>query len=173
LHTKIDGSIGYDLLRDSVLVIDYPASKVTIMKPDAVLSMTDVAIIPLALARGWAAVDARLAIQGCEYPRYVPVGNDPEITLDTQTGVLCRTYERTNETINTALDKLLCEVTQEQKKKGFVPEGCKNGNTWVKSESGKSSSRWSRLPPCGGRRVIDPTKPDDAGDKTASDKPQE
>jgi hypothetical protein len=42
--------------------------------------------------------------------RYVPVGNDPDIALDTQTGSLCRTVADTNDPLG-ILDSA-CAVSQ-------------------------------------------------------------
>jgi hypothetical protein len=78
--------------------------------------------------------------------RYVPVGNDPEIALDTQTGSLCRTISDTNDPLG-ILDSA-CGVTEQERKVGFVPDGCKSGRTWVKGEGDKNPSRYTALPRC-------------------------
>jgi hypothetical protein len=81
--------------------------------------------------------------------RYVPVGSDPEVALDTQTGMLCRTVAvaspgdtrsaslplcgqpiYVDSSTGEALDPA-CAVTSRDKKLGFVPDACKSGKTWV------------------------------------------
>src|SRR5436305_11398705 len=78
--------------------------------------------------------------------RYVPVGNDPEIALDTQMGQLCRTVDDTGDPLG-ILDPA-CGVTADMKKVGFVPRECKSGQTWIKGEGDKHPSRYSSLPRC-------------------------
>jgi hypothetical protein len=93
--------------------------------------------------------------QNVSHPqRYVPVGNNPEIALDTETGVLCRTIADTNAPLD-ILDPS-CAVDQEQKKLGFIPIACKNGKTWVRGEGDKSPSPYTKLPTCGANRTAAP-----------------
>jgi hypothetical protein len=80
--------------------------------------------------------------------RYVPVGNNPEIALDTETGMLCRTVADANDSLG-ILDPS-CAVDPEQKKLGFIPIACKSGKTWVRGEGDTSPSRYTKLPTCGG-----------------------
>ena len=86
--------------------------------------------------------------------RYVPVGNDPDIALDTQTGSLCRTVADTNDPLG--IRDAACGVTPEMKKVGFVPNGCKGGQTWVKGEGDKKPSRYTGLPVCSKIIVVTP-----------------
>jgi hypothetical protein len=62
--------------------------------------------------------------------RYLPVGNNPEIALDTQTGRLCRTVMRSVD-FEAPNSSDVCTVSEESKKPGFVPDGCKSGETRV------------------------------------------
>lgn len=79
--------------------------------------------------------------------RYAPVGNNPEIALDTQSGQLCRTVADTNDPLG-ILDPA-CGVSEEMKKVGFVPRGCKSsGQTWVKGQGDKQPSPYTSLPRC-------------------------
>lgn len=78
--------------------------------------------------------------------RYVPVGNEPEIALDTQSGQICRTVDDTNDPLG-ILDAA-CAVTADMKKVGFVPRACKSGHTWVKGEGSPRPSQYSNLPRC-------------------------
>lgn len=50
---------------------------------------------------------------------------DTNIAFDTQTGQLCKTTGP-----SPFLDPA-CQVTEEYKKLGFIPDGCKGGETWV------------------------------------------
>jgi hypothetical protein len=47
-------------------------------------------------------------------PRYVPVGNNPEIALDTESGTLCRTIADTNDPLG--IRDAACGVSQQEKK---------------------------------------------------------
>jgi hypothetical protein len=78
--------------------------------------------------------------------RYVPVGGDPSIALDTQTGMLCRTVDDANDPLR--LFDPTCAVTPEQKKLGFVPTACKKGVTWVRGEGDATNSKFTKLPTC-------------------------
>jgi hypothetical protein len=78
--------------------------------------------------------------------RYVPVGNNPEIALDTQTGTLCRTIADTNDPLG--IRDSACGVSQQEKKSGFVPSACRSGETWAKGEGDKNPSRYTSLPNC-------------------------
>jgi hypothetical protein len=69
--------------------------------------------------------------------RFVPVGNNPDIALDSQTGMLCRTVSDTNDPLG-ILDPA-CAVDEQGKKLGFVPVGCSGGKTWVRGSSEKGS----------------------------------
>jgi hypothetical protein len=86
--------------------------------------------------------------------RYAPVGNNPDIALDTQTGTLCRTIADTNDPLG-IMDSA-CGVNQQEKKLGFVPSGCKSGQTWVKGEGDKNPSRYTSLPLCSKVIVVTP-----------------
>lgn len=86
--------------------------------------------------------------------RYVPVGNNPEIALDTQTGTLCRTIADTNDPLG--IRDPACGVSQQQRNSGFVPSGCKADQTWVKGEGGKNPSRYTSLPVCSKVIVVTP-----------------
>src|SRR5271157_5654906 len=88
--------------------------------------------------------------------RYVPVGNNPEIALDTQTGMLCRTIADTNDPLG--IFDPACGVSEQEKKLGWVPKGCKSETTWVKGEGDKSPSRYTHLPMC--QKVIVVTEED-------------
>jgi uncharacterized lipoprotein YajG len=52
--------------------------------------------------------------------RFLPVGNNPEIALDSQNGTLCRT-------VPAAGREPGCALSEEEKKLGFVPLSCKSG----------------------------------------------
>jgi hypothetical protein len=67
VQTKLDGVIGYDLLRVAVVVIDYPTGRVTIKMPDIDAPVAGKYTIPLSLSNGWASVGATTRIRGCEY----------------------------------------------------------------------------------------------------------
>lgn len=86
--------------------------------------------------------------------RFTPVGNDPEIALDTQSGELCRTVADTGDPLG-ILDPA-CGVSEDMKKVGFVPRACNSGKTWVKGEGDKHPSRYSNLPRCGKVIVVTP-----------------
>src|SRR4051812_27521391 len=79
------------------------------------------------------------------FQRFVPVGTNPEIALDTVMGKLCRTVPNGGDPLG-ILDPG-CGVTKEMKDIGFVPKKCSSGKTWVKSES-KSSAPYSNVPDC-------------------------
>ncbi|HMD97053.1 MAG TPA: hypothetical protein VKM93_06945 [Terriglobia bacterium] len=64
--------------------------------------------------------------------RFLPVGNNPEIALDSQDGTLCRT-------VPAAGREPGCAVSEEDKKLGFVPASCKGGQTWIKAVKGGSA----------------------------------
>lgn len=76
--------------------------------------------------------------------RYVLVGSDPEIALDTQLGVLCRTVANPDDPLG-ILDPE-CAVTERDK--SFIPDTCKSGRTWVRGVDDKKHSRSSTLPFC-------------------------
>jgi hypothetical protein len=78
--------------------------------------------------------------------RFVSVGNDPEIALDTQEGMLCRTVPYPNDPLG-ILDEN-CAITAEQKKLGFVPDNCKSKQTWVRGETA-NNPKYASLPRCG------------------------
>jgi|ERR1700733_7387900 len=97
--------------------------------------------------------DSKQQEQPCT-ARYVAVGNNPDIALDTQTGSLCRTVADTNDPLG-ILDSA-CAVSQREKKAGVVPSGCKDGMTWVKGEGDKNPSRYTSLPICNKIIVVTP-----------------
>ena len=88
--------------------------------------------------------------------RYAPVGSNPEIALDTQTGMLCRTVADTNDPLE-ILDPA-CALSEQNRKAGFVPDACKSGKTWVRGEGDKHPSRYTSLPVC--EKVIVVTEED-------------
>ncbi len=98
-------------------------------------------------------VDSKQQEQPCS-PRYVPVGNDPEIALDTEAGTLCRTIADTNDPLG--IRDSACGVSEQEKKSGVVPGGCKSGQTWVKGEGDKNPSRYTSLPVCSKVIVVTP-----------------
>jgi hypothetical protein len=79
--------------------------------------------------------------------RYLPVGDNPDIALDTQTGMLCRTFDDTS--APTGFRDPACGVTEEQKQRSFVPYTCKTGQTWVQID--QHSSHYASVPSCNKR----------------------
>jgi hypothetical protein len=79
--------------------------------------------------------------------RYLPVGDNPDIALDTQTGMLCRTFDDT--TAPSDFRDPGCGVTEEQRLRNFVPYMCKSGQTWVQLD--QHSYRYTTLPVCNKR----------------------
>jgi hypothetical protein len=82
--------------------------------------------------------------------RFLPVGNNPEIALDTSRGILCRTVTDVQAPAN--LFDPACELTdaqraEQEKYKGFVVDSCKTGRTWVRSEL-KGAANYGALPLC-------------------------
>jgi uncharacterized RDD family membrane protein YckC len=65
-RAKIDGVIGYDLLRNSIIVIDYPGAKVILEKPEEAVRPSTKNSVPLALKDGWASVSAVIRVGSCE-----------------------------------------------------------------------------------------------------------
>ena len=86
--------------------------------------------------------------------RYFPVGNNPEIALDTQTGTLCRTISDTNGPLG--IREAACGVSQQEKKSGLVPNGCRADQIWEKGEGDKNPSRFTSLPVCSKVIVVTP-----------------
>jgi len=79
--------------------------------------------------------------------RFLPVGNDPEIALDTARGILCRTVTDPDAPAN--LFDAGCEIPEKNKSLQFIPDSCKSGKTWVRSEvKGASTSKYGKLPLC-------------------------
>ncbi len=78
--------------------------------------------------------------------RYVPVGNNPDVALDTQTGMLCRTVEDAGAPLG-ILDSR-CGVSEQEKSFGFVPKTCNSGKTWVLGQDDKRSSSYNSIPVC-------------------------
>jgi hypothetical protein len=81
--------------------------------------------------------------------RFLPAGGDPEIALDTKLGVLCRTITDPGKPNN--LYDAGCEVKEEYKKLGFIPDSCRSGKTWTKSDLGTTfTTKYGTLPLCVG-----------------------
>jgi glucose dehydrogenase len=76
--------------------------------------------------------------------RYLPVGDNPDVALDTQTGMLCRTFDDT--TAPSGFRDPACGVTGDQKERSFVPYTCKTGQTWVQID--QHSPRFTSVPAC-------------------------
>lgn len=76
--------------------------------------------------------------------RYLPVGDNPDIALDTQTGMLCRTFE--DPVVPVGPGDPACGVTEEQKERAFVPHACKTGQTWVQID--QHSARYTAVHSC-------------------------
>lgn len=82
------------------------------------------------------------------FQRFLPTGNDPQLALDTQTGMLCRTVPPVYSGDPLGILDPACGVTREYKNLGFVPNGCK-GPTWVKDEPTPVKSKYGNVPVCG------------------------
>jgi glucose dehydrogenase len=69
--------------------------------------------------------------------RFVPVGNNPDIALDTQTGSLCRTVADTND-----------------------PLGIRDPNdkTWVRGTGDEKADKYASLPVCNNATIAASTK---------------
>lgn len=79
--------------------------------------------------------------------RFLPAGGDPEIALDTKLGVLCRTITDPGKPNN--LYEPGCELKEEYKKSGFIPDSCPSGKTWTRADLGTTSmTKYGALPLC-------------------------
>jgi hypothetical protein len=92
--------------------------------------------------------------------RFLPVGNNPEIALDSQDGTLCRTVpaplghtQQVAQPFATWLRQQGagrepgCAVSEEEKKLGFIPASCKSRQTWVRAVKGGSAEAPSGFTP--------------------------
>jgi uncharacterized RDD family membrane protein YckC len=61
---RIDGIIGYGLLNSSVVEIDYPMKRITLIESNSFKYLGGGESLPLALSKGWASVGATLLIHG-------------------------------------------------------------------------------------------------------------
>ena len=80
-------------------------------------------------------------------PRFLPVGENPEIALDTVHGILCRTVTDPEAPAN--LFDPACEIPEKYESLRFVPVACSSGKTWVRSKvAGVAESKYGKLPLC-------------------------
>ncbi len=80
---RVDGIIGYALLNSAVVVVDYPAKRVTLIESDSFNYQGKGESVPLSLSQGWASVGATLLVHGFSpaYTDYwINTGMTPAIT---------------------------------------------------------------------------------------------
>ena len=59
---RVDGIIGYSLLNSAVVVVDYPAKRITVIDPDSFNYRGKGESVPVSLSQGWASIGATLLV---------------------------------------------------------------------------------------------------------------